>query len=144
MSASIDQLVIKFPTLADIQRQSGLVEVAVREIRIELEILREEEQELACDDEQAGAGLARQHLAASLSALGEAFTRDVHSAYEDAPDAELDASAQESLPSHEHDNPRQTDRAQPCSSSALPPNPCVRSNFGAEAVWVLSCLPRIL
>jgi hypothetical protein len=37
VAASIDKLVIKFPTFADIQRQSGLVEVAATAIVVELE-----------------------------------------------------------------------------------------------------------
>lgn len=93
-SASIDKLVIKFPTFADIQRQSGLVEVAAQEINVELETI--------CDppnpddpncpaDRNPGAGLGGvEGLAASLSALRHEFSDDIRAAYQDAPDLESD------------------------------------------------------
>jgi len=83
VSASIDKLVIKFPTFADIQRQSGLVEVAANQISLELE-------STSHDDEHAPIGV--EQLAASLSALRQEISQDVQSAYQDAPDADLEAS----------------------------------------------------
>ena len=88
VSATIDQLVIKFPTFADMQRQSGLVEVAAKEIKVEVETWRQEEKD-ACD---SAARQTRQELAASLAALRAAMASQVQSAYQDAPDGDLEAS----------------------------------------------------
>lgn len=86
-AASIDKLVIKFPTFADIQRQSGLVEVAANEIIVEMETCQHD------GDEDEGTGISAENLAASISALKQAVSHDVHSAYQDAPDVDLDASS---------------------------------------------------
>ena len=88
VSATIDQLVIKFPTFADMQRQSGLVEVAAKEIKVEVETWRQEEK----DARDSAARQTRQELAASLAALRDAMASQVQSAYQDAPDGDLEAS----------------------------------------------------
>ena len=101
IAASIDKLVIKFPTFADIQRQSGLVEVAANEIVVELETCQHDD-----GDDDGEEHVGAENLAASISALKQAVSHDVHTAYQDVPDLDLDASvlddkSEQAEPDHE-------------------------------------------
>ena len=83
VSASIDKLVIKFPSLTDIQRQSGLLEVSANVINVELDTVME------ATEADGVAHIGAEQLAASLSALRQELAKDI--AHEDAPDVQLDA-----------------------------------------------------
>jgi hypothetical protein len=69
VSASIDKLVIKFPSLTDIQRQSGLLEVSANVINLELDTVME------ATEADGVAHIGAEQLAASLSALRQSARR---------------------------------------------------------------------